>query len=92
MMKNNFYENVVAFQKKESKTIKDYINYIKALTYVLMFEYNDNCSYAALSGLEESDVQIIADYFTHLGFKCNYRSDSEYLMDNGIFYRFYLEW
>lgn len=86
-MKDNFFEKVTAFQKKKSKTVEDYINYIKALTCVSIFEYdNDNYSYAALD-LDKSDVEIIADYFTKLGFKCSYRSDFD-----EDFYRFYLEW
>lgn len=78
---------MTAFQKKKKyKTINDYINYIKALTYVEIFEYNDNCSYAALD-LDKGDVEIIVNYFTKLGFRCSYRSAFD-----EDFYRFYLEW
>lgn len=90
-MRHSFYENVMAFQEKKHKTLDDYINYIKAMTYIEIFEYNSNCSYAALD-LDKSDIRIIADYFTKLGFECNYRSDYSYLNNSNTFYRFYLHW
>lgn len=82
-MKDNFYERMTAFQKKKCKTVEDYINYIKAITYVAIFEYDDDCSCATLNGLNKSDVEVIADHFTKLGFRCTYiLDDDDYWLDN----------